>query len=283
MRAGGRGLLIGAAAWRLAAGQGGAAVTSPARPTVGDTIWLARDIALPNGWRVRVGKLTATEAIEPLGDPAVERTATGWRMRVPVVAWVPGTHRVELPPVWRLAPDGRADSSAGGVTSITVASVLPDTLAHPEPQGQLTPLKRARRNPLSPVAALSLALALLAAGVGWRRRAPPASAPLAPPPPEPDVPDARWLAAGEPKAVAARATWQLRAALARAVPAAHPALSTAECLAVLEHARPTAAAPLREVREVLEQLERAAFAPAQGSDVIALATMARRLARDLAP
>jgi hypothetical protein len=281
MRARGRGLLIGAAAWRLAAAQGGAAVTSPARPTVGDTIWLSRDIALPRGWGVRAATFTATEAIEPLGDPVVERTATGWRVRVPVVAWVPGTHRVELPPVWRLAPDGRADSSAGGTASITVASVLPDTLAHPEPQGLLTPLRRPRRNPLPLVAALSLALALLAAGVGWRRRAPPASAPPTPPPLEPEVPDARWLAAGEPKGVATRASWRLRAALAQAVPAAHPALSTAECLAVLEHARPTA--PLREIRDVLEQLERAAFAPAQGGDVIALATMARRLARDLAP
>jgi len=281
MRARGRGLLIGAAAWRLAAAQGGGVVTSPTRPTVGDTIWLARELALPAGWRVRVGKLTATDAIEPLGEPVVERTATGWRVRLPVVAWVPGTHRLELPPVWRLAPDGRADSTAGGAASITVTSVLPDTLAHPEPLGQLTPLRRARGNPLPPLGALSLALALLAAVVAWRRRIPRARAAPAPAAPEPEVPDARWLATGEPKAVATRASWRLRAALARAVPAAHQALSTAECVAVLEQARPTA--PLREVRDVLEQLERAAFAPAQGDDVIALATMARRLARDLAP
>ncbi len=281
MRARGRGLLIGAAVWRLAAAQGGAAVTGPARPTVGDTIWLARDVALPSGWRVRVGKLAATEAIEPLRDPVVERTATGWRVRVPVVAWVPGTHRVALPPVWRLAPDGHADSTAGGASSVTVASVLPDTLAHPEPEAQLAPLRRARRNPLPPIAALCVAVALLAAAIGWRRRPPRAPAPPAPAPPEPDVPDARWLATGEPKAVATRASWRLRAALAQSVPAAHLALSTAECLAVLKQARPSP--PLREVREVLEQLERAAFAPAQGSDVIALATMARRLARDLAP
>ncbi|HEX4602303.1 MAG TPA: hypothetical protein VH116_12980, partial [Gemmatimonadales bacterium] len=98
------------------------------------------------------------------------------------------------------------------------------------------------------------------------------------------VPDARWLAAGEPKAVAARAIWHVRVALAQAVPAAHPALSTAECLAALEQARPTTP-PLAELRELLEQLDRVAFASAPGTDVAALAalaTLARRVARELA-
>jgi hypothetical protein len=98
---------------------------------------------------------------------------------------------------------------------------------------------------------------------------------------EREVPDTRWLAAGEPKAVAARAIWRLRAALARAVPGAHPALDTHECLTVVERARPDA--PLRELRELLEQLDRVAFASAHGTDVAALSAMARRLARDLAP
>ena len=81
--------------------------------------------------------------------------------------------------------------------------------------------------------------------------------------------------------MAARATWRLRAALARAIPEAHPALSTAECLAAVERAR--ADAPLRELRDLLEQLDRVAFASAHGTDVAALATMARQLARELAP
>jgi len=50
---------------------------------------------------------------------------------------------------------------------------------------------------------------------------------------------------------------------------------------VVERARPDA--PLRELRELLEQLDRVAFASAHGTDVAALSAMARRLARDLAP
>jgi len=95
------------------------------------------------------------------------------------------------------------------------------------------------------------------------------------------VPDARWLAAGEPRAVATRATGRLRAALARGVPAAHLALDTHECLGVVERARPGAA--VGELRDVLEQLDRVAFASPEGADVVALAARARRLAKEFAP
>src|SRR5207245_2559758 len=140
-------------------------------------------------------------------DPVVLRSPTGWVVRYPVVAWSPGPHRVELPPIWRLGPDGRADSTTGGVATLSVASVLPDTLRRPEPKGLIGPLPLERRNP-------------------------------------------------------------------------HPALSTAECLATVERARPDM--PLRELRDLLEQLDRVAFASAHGTDVAALATMAHRLAREVA-
>ena len=42
-------------------------------------------------------------------------------------------------------------------------------------------------------------------------------------------------------------------------------------------------APLRELRDLLEQLDRVAFASAHGTDVAALSAMARRLARELTP
>jgi len=95
------------------------------------------------------------------------------------------------------------------------------------------------------------------------------------------VPDARWLAAGEPKAVAARAVLQLRVAIAHTVPGANLALSTTECLAAVERARPDA--PLRELRAALEQLDRVEFASAHGADVAALAVRARALAREFLP
>jgi len=261
--------------------QAGAWVAAPPGPTVGDTIWLEREITVPAGWRVRAGTLEAREDVEPLGEPAVLRSPGGWVVRYAVAVWTPGRHALTLPPLWRLAPDGRADSSAGGVASFAVASVLPDTLPAHDPRGPLGPLRQGHRNPAPPLAAVLVAVGLLAAGIAARRRPPRQLAPVPPVPLEREVPDARWLAAGEPKAVATRATWRLRAALARAVPGAHLALATPECLGVVERARP--AAPIGELRDVLEQLERVAFATAQGIDVATLAARARRLAKELAP
>ena len=266
------------ASWRLASGQGGEWAATPARPTVGDTIWLDRTVTVPAGWRVRAGKLEPTAEIEPLGDPAVLRSPDGWVVRYPVVAWAPGAHRLTLPPLWRLGPDGRADSLAGGAAHVEVASVLPDTTPAPEPRPLLGPLRSDSRNPLPPLVAAVLVTGLLVAGIAWRRRGPrPEPAPRRVPL-DPEVPDGRWLAAGEPKAVAARATWRLRTALVRAVPDAHLALSTAECLATLARVRPQA--PLRELGELLALLDRVAFASAHGTDVALLAATARRLARE---
>src|SRR5439155_1105182 len=129
------------ASWRRGTAQSATWTASPPTPTVGDTIWLERALAVPNGWQVRAGKLEATEAIEPLADPAVRRSAAGWVVGYAVVAWKPGAHRLVLPPLWLLSPDGRADSTAGGTTSFSVSSVIPDSLRSPSPQGLLAPLR----------------------------------------------------------------------------------------------------------------------------------------------
>src|SRR5207253_838478 len=153
------------ASWRRGTAQTATWSASPPGPTVGDTIWLERAIAVPTGWQVRAGKLDATEGVEPLADPAVLRSAGGWVVRYAVVAWKPGVHKLGLPPLWLLGPDGRADSTAGGTTSLSVASVIPDSLLRPSPQGLLAPLRAAHRDPLPPLAALALAAGLLATGV----------------------------------------------------------------------------------------------------------------------
>ena len=268
------------ASWRLATAQGASWDAFPATPTVGDTIWLVRALTVPAGWQVRAGKLEPTEDVEPLAEPSVRRVAGTWVVRYAVAAWKPGVHRLALPPIWRLGPDGGADSTAGGIATFSVASVIPDSLKDPTPQGALAPLRAVHHNAVPPLVAAGIATALLIAGVAMRRRAPRTLAPRAQVPVEREVPDARWLAAGEPKAVVARAMWRLRTALAKTVPDAHPALDTAECLSVVERARPHA--PIRELRDLLEELDRVAFASAHGTDVAALAVMARRLARDVA-
>src|SRR5206468_3742511 len=184
----------------------------------------------PTRTRVRV----AAERVEPLGEPSLRRAPGGWLVRYPIVAWTPGAHTLALPPIWELRPDGRADSVSGGVASFFIQNVIPDSVLGPEPRGALAPMRLARHRALPPAAALLVAGVTHALGLRWRRRAP-QEVPVPPPGSlDAEVPDARWLAAGEPKAVAARAAFRLRMAVARAIPEARPALSAAECLAAVE-------------------------------------------------
>src|SRR5438552_3477766 len=160
------------ASWRLATAQGGVWEAFPANPTVGDTIWLVRALVVPAGWQVRAAKFEPAEDVEPLTEPSVRRVAGAWVVRYALAAWKPGAHKLGLPPIWRLGPDGRADSTAGGVASFGVASVIPDTLKDPTPQAPLAPLRLAHRNALPPLAAAGIAIVLLGAGVAMRRRPP---------------------------------------------------------------------------------------------------------------
>jgi hypothetical protein len=196
-----------------------------------------------------------------------------------VVGWRAGTSTITMPAVWRLGPDGSTDSLPGGTITLRIASVIPDTVTAPQPQPSLGPLRLLRPNPIPVLAAIALAGGMLLALIGWRRRAPRRLKDDATTPEDAEIPDQRWLAAGEPKAVAARAAQRLRHALAHAIPDAHEALSTTECLAAVARARPDA--PLRDLRELLQALDQVAFATAHGVEVAPLAARARALAREL--
>jgi hypothetical protein len=260
-------------------GSGWVAVTS--RPTVGDTIWLERTVAAPPGWRVRAAKLDPGSRMEPLGDPVVVRAEGGWIVRYSVVAWAPGVMATPMPPMWRLGPDGSADSVPGGTATFRVTSVIPDSVPTPAPQPALAPLRLSRRTPLPALAGVLLSAGMLVAVVAWRRRPPRAARPGPDLELDAEIGDARWVAAGEPRAVAARAAHRLRGAIAHAIPEAHGALSTSECLAVVERAKPDA--PLRQLRELLGALDQVAFATTHGVDVGPIAARARALADELEP
>ncbi len=248
--------MIALLAFFVALQDGGLSVT-PARPTVGDTVWIAWTVAAPAGWRVRPGALTGDATVASLGDPVATRTAAGWLVRYPVAFWTPGAVTLPLPTLWRSGPDGSGDSLAGPVASLTVASVLPDT-GRPVPRPALAPLRQSQLGAWPVALAVVLAAGLFAGGVAWRRRAPAADRPALVPAPAPPIADARWLAAGEPKAVAARAAARLRAAIGAAGSA--PSHATA----------------------LLAQLERVEFAAAQGEDTAELARRATQLAREIA-
>jgi hypothetical protein len=256
-------------------------VAAPSQPTVGDTIQLERAVAAPPGWRVRAGKLASATVAEPLGDAVVLAAPPpgAWVVRYTVVAWTPGDITLDMPPLWRLGPDGTADSLSGGTATFHVASVIPDSVRSPAPQPSLGPLRLDRSSPFPVIAAVLLAGGALLLLLLWRRRAPRSAVAGSGLAVDPEVPDARWLAAGEPKAVAARASLGLRRALAHAIPDAHEALSTEECLAAVERARPDA--PLRDLRELLLGLDQVAFATAHGVEVAPLVVRARALAREL--
>jgi hypothetical protein len=151
----------------------------------------------------------------------------------------------------------------------------------PAPQPSLGLLRIERRGIVPVLLAVLLAAGALALLIAWRRRAPRPSVAADGPELAPEVADARWLAAGEPKAVAARASSYLRSSVARAIPEAHEALSTAECLAAVERVKPQA--PLRDLRELLTALDQIAFATAHGIDVADVAARARALAREFRP
>ncbi|HSD32572.1 MAG TPA: hypothetical protein VLB49_11725 [Gemmatimonadales bacterium] len=247
--------------------------------TVGDTVWIERRFALPGGWRLRPGRLASDDEVEALADPVVLRDGAEWVVRYPLAAWSPGPHSVTLPPIWRLGPDAQADSVSGGMASFVLASVIPDSLKRPEPRPALAPLRAEARDARLPALALLLAAAALVGGIRWRRRPPRAVPAPDAPAPGAAIPDRRWLEAGEPKAVAARAAGRLRTAIARLVPDAHLGLPTSECLALVQGRRPQA--PVAELRTVLGALDEVAFAVAPGVDVVALARLAETLAERL--
>ena len=261
----------------LAAQDSATWVARPRAVTVGDTVWIERVVSAPRGWAVRAGRLAPGGPVEPLAEPVVERDGDAWRVTYTLVAWHTGRLTVPIPAVWRLAPNGAADSVAGGTALIFVASVLPDSGAAIAPA--VAPLRPPVHRAGFVLAGIALAAATIAGAVAWRRRAPRRAERAVALHVESAVADDRWIATGEPRAVAARAAATLRAAIARAAPAAHPGLSTDECLEVFASVRPEVR--IAGVTDVLHQLDRTAFASVHGDDVAVLASRARALAADV--
>jgi hypothetical protein len=113
-----------------------------------------------------------------------------------------------------------------------------------------------------------------------RRRVKSAEREVTPRTPEPAAPLMRWVSAGEGRAVAAVAADRLRSRIAELEPEADRALSTDECVKILETKQP--GWPLAELAEALHGLERARFAPAIPSDVALLVDQVETLLGGLA-
>jgi len=234
--------LVQAATWRI----------SPAAPTVGDTIWVERTIQAQEGWVVRPGPWQADdEAVEALGPVVTSVAGNVVLVRYPLVSWEAGSHVLTPPSAWRIGPAGETDSVPGGRVTIEVASLLPVDSTAPRPPRE--PVERRPRAPLPAALALTAGVALVAGAWRWRRR------PGRPPPPDSGLTTETTLApTGDGRVDAARLAARLRRSVAAAVPAAHRALTTDECLAVLAAERPDW--PLAELGDALHRLDGARFA-----------------------
>ena len=256
------------------------------QPTVGDTIWLTRSVAVPSGYVVRASDWDPADPVELLGRPRVVITGDSARISYPTVIWTPGPQQVELPGPLLLGPGGKVDSLPEQTLRITVRSVLPpgipDSLIPPQPRATLVTRRDTSPVPLIVLWLLALAV-LVPVHLWWRRRGKPVPAALLVPE-LPEPPLERWADDGEYRAVANVAAVRLRNALAQRVAAAHSGLDTERLLAQLAAARPDW--PLDELGDLLRALDDARFGHSGSPEALELSRstleMRDRLLREAA-
>jgi hypothetical protein len=241
-------------------------------PTVGDTIWVSRSVAVPPGRTLRAGDWRPEDPVEALGPPRIIERGDSTGILYPVVVWRAGTHVVEVPGPLLLGAGGGVDSLPPLRITLQVASVLPkvppDSTLAPQPRADVVP--RGIRSILPLLVALAAAMLLLAPLHWWWRRRGPATSPAsAVPRARLAPPIERWADAGEWRAAAASVTAGLRAAIALRTPSAHRGLDTATLLAQLEAERPDW--PVHEIGRILRSLDEARFGIDPAPDVVALA------------
>lgn len=250
-------------------------------PTVGDTIWLERTVAVPAGAEVRAAAWQPEGTISLLGKPEVRRSGASATIAYPAVAWAAGPQTILVPGPIIIHHDGTTDSLPAESRTIQVASVLP---AGQEPdklpvQPEAGVVAEAIHTPVAVMLAVLAGTVLLAPLVWWWLR----RGPVAPVPSvsagEFAIPLAEWGEAGEPRAVAAVAAHGLRAAIAARLPGAGPGLVTARLLRVVEEQRPKW--PAADIAAVLRGLDAAQFAESAPEGVVELATRAGELCRQL--
>jgi hypothetical protein len=255
------------------------------RPTVGDTIWLSRSIAVPPGYVVRAADWSPADPIELLGRPHIIPHGDSAQIVYPVVVWQPGTQLVEVPGPLLLGPGGTVDSLSGQQLRLEVTSVLPrarpDSLA-PQPAASTVDIEAVSPLPLLILWVFSLAL-LAPLHFWWRRRGKPIPVTTARAP-VPEPPLDRWADDGEYRAVANIAAARLRSAVAQRVLAAHAGLDTERLLSELAAVRPDW--PLDELGEILRGLDEARFGVSRAADALELsrssATLRARLLAEAA-
>jgi hypothetical protein len=245
-------------------------VLQAAAPTVGDTVWLSRTVAVPAGHVVRAADWDPADPVESLGRPRVVVAGDSAEIAYPVVIWKPGRQLIELPGPLLLGPGGTVDSLAGERVRLEVGSVLPavppDSVLPPQPRAGLITRRELSLTPLVLLWCVALAL-LVPLHLRWRRRGKPVRS-TGPGPELPDPPLARWADAGEYRALANLSAARLRATVAERVASAHPGLDTERLLGELAAVRPHW--PLEELGDLLRALDNARFGLTTAADALGL-------------
>ena len=246
-------------------------------PTVGDTVWVTRTVALPTGATLRPADWAPGDTIQRLGPPNVTVHGDSATVAYPVVVWHPGTVTAEVPGPLLLLDGGRIDSLAPARFELRVASVLPT-----EPLESLAPQPRADFVPRTtvspwPVVVLLLLAALMLAPLHWwwRRRGRPRPRLRLPLAGQGGPPLDHWSDSGETRAVAAVASQRLRSVIAARMPAAHTGLDTEALLGVIASRIDW---PLAELTDLLHSLDEARFGQVSFPDAVGLARWADELA-----
>lgn len=252
-------------------------------PTVGDTIWVGRTVAVPPGTTLRPADWDAPDPVERLGAPRVTARGDSADIAYPIVVWRTGTLAIEVPGPLLLGAGGRIDSLPPHPVTVRIGSVLPavpaDSALAPQPRADFVP--RTSQSPV-PLLILLAALLLLLAPVHWwwRRRGRPRLRPALPSPGLREPPLDRWADAGESRAVASVATGRLRGLIALRVPAAHAGLDTEDLLRAVAGRFDW---PLAELGDLLRSLDEARFGHTPFPDATGLARWAEELAPRLVP
>lgn len=246
-------------------------------PTVGDTIWVARTVAVAPGVTLRPADWTPADPVERLGPPQVTPHGDSVTIAYPVVVWRAGALSVDIPGPVLLGAGGRVDSLGPQAVALDIRSVLPQVPAEslaPQPRADFVPRTT---ETIAPVLILVAAAAALLAPLHWwwRRRGHPRPRPVLPGPGMSEPPLDRWADVGESRAVAAVAVTRLRAAVAAAMPEAHEGLDTEELLHIV---RGRFDWPLAELGDLLRSLDEARFGVTPFPDAVGLARWADELA-----
>ena len=219
---------------------------------------------------LRLTPIEGSLLVEPLAGPEAITASDGFIVRYVVALFETGDHTIPMPDIELVYPTGRLETLVGGEAFVTVLSVLPQGESLPAPRASREPIPR---NVFRTAPAILLVVGVVALTVGWglmrrRSRVRPVWAGVEKGGEDASPAVSRWIAAGEPRAVATVTTHEVRVRVQQYVPEADPSLDLEDWLHTVEAHRPDW--PLRELSEVMQALERASFAPAIPSDVIAL-------------